>query len=548
MKRIFTLLTFGCLCLSNAADAQAPSWPWAKNAGGSGTDFGHGTCADAAGNTFVTGGYNSSAISFGTSSFTNSDGYDFFLTKYDASGAVVWSKTASGSSNDIGYAVALDPSGNIYVVGSSNSATLTFGTTILHLAGYDDIFVVKYDASGNLLWAKSAGGSANDVGQGISVDGTGNIYITGYFESTSMTIGSSTLSNTGTDNIFIAKYDASGTPVWAKKAGASGSDRGNAISTDAAGNSYITGSFTSTSCPFGAISLNNSGGLDMFFTKYDAAGNVKWARKSTGVSNEAGSGVSLDAYGLPHLLGNYNSSTMTLGSITLTLVSYDDAFVAKYDTAGTVLWANTAGGNKNDIGTGIGVDADGSTLIAGYFASASMAFGSTSIANIGINNMFTAKYDFAGNLVWAKSAGGTGDDHVNAIGVNWHGEAYITGSYTSSPCPIGGNTLSNSGGSDMFVAKLGTATGILETHKEAELFSIAPNPNNGVFKIILKESSYSEEPILVTVSDILGRTLQTITFNGNTLQLDLSQEPGGIYFVHVKAKELSSSLKMLLNH
>jgi hypothetical protein len=548
MKKILTLLTFTSICLAFTTNAQSPTWPWAKSTGGSGTDFGHGIYTDASGNAFVTGGYNSSGIAFGTSTFTNTGGYDFFITKYNVGGTVLWSQTATGASNDIGYAVTGDANGNIYVVGSSNSATLTFGTTILHLAGYDDIFVVKYDASGNVLWAKSAGGSANDVGQGISVDGAGNVYITGYFESTSMTIGSSTISNTGTDNIFIAKYDASGTPVWAKKAGASGSDRANGLATDAAGNSYITGSFNSPTCTFGAVGLSNSGGLDMFLTKYDASGNVKWARKSVGVSNEVGFNVSLDAYGLPHLIGNYNSSTMTLGSITLTLAGYDDPFVAKYDTAGTILWAKTAGGNQNDIGESIGVDADGSTLIAGYFASPSMSFGSTSITNIGTNNIFVAKYDVAGNFLWAKSAGGTGDDHANAIGVNWHGEAYITGSFTSTSCVIGGSNLNTIGGEDMFIAKMGTATGILEAHQIAAFFSIAPNPNNGVFNLSLKDAAGKEEITLVTVSDILGRELHTLSFSGPSLQLDLSEVPNGVYFVTVKNNGQTASLKMLVNH
>jgi len=447
---------------------------------------------------------------------------------------VVWAETATGVSNDVGNHVTVDGNGNVYVVGSTNSNTLTFGTTPLTGFGYDDIFLVKYDPSGTVLWAKNAGGSGNDIGSGVSVDASGNVYITGYYASPTISFSGTVLTNLGSgNNIYVAKYSPSGTLLWAKSGGGSSSDQGNAIAVDANGNAYVTGSFTSSTCTFNSTFLTNSGGLDMFIVKYDASGNVKWADNPTGVSNEIGNSICLDPLGSPHVVGSYNSSVMHFGgSVTIHLVSYDDAFIVKYDTLGVAQWAQTAGGTQNDIGLGVGVDADGSSYITGYYGSPTMNFGSANITNLGTNNIFVAKYDPTGSLVWAKSVGGTADDESNAIGVNWHGEAFITGYFTSTSCPIGGNTLTDAGTQDFFIAKLGTATGIMEQTETPLRISITPNPSQGIFSLQFKTSAEGDYHTQMTVCDLTGREIKSAeTFNTSNFQLDLSTQPNGIYFV-----------------
>src|SRR6185369_12691602 len=101
-----------------------------------------------------------------------------------------------------------------------------------------DVFTAKYDPEGNVLWAASAGGTGTDNGTGIGVDAAGNCYITGHFSSTSITFGATTLTRTGSENVFVVKYDASGNVLWANRAGGTGFDAGSGIAVDAAGNSY----------------------------------------------------------------------------------------------------------------------------------------------------------------------------------------------------------------------------------------------------------------------------------------------------------------------
>ena len=188
--------------------------------------------------------------------------------KYDTSGNVTWAKSAGGTSNgSLGNSVATDATGNIYVTGYFGSPTVTFGTTTLTNAGIGNIFIVKYDSNGNVIWAKSAGGIASDYANSVATDATGNIYITGFFSSSSITFGTTTLTNAGNTDIFIAKYDINGNVICAKSAGGASNDQGNSVATDANGSTYITGRFASPSITFRTTTLTNLGTYDVFIAK-----------------------------------------------------------------------------------------------------------------------------------------------------------------------------------------------------------------------------------------------------------------------------------------
>ena len=207
------------LVVSANTFAQAPNCLWAKSAGGTDVDYGRSVTTDASGNVYVMGYFYSPTITFGTTTLTNAGttGYsDMFIAKYDAAGNVLWAKSAVGIDSDRGYSVTTDASGNVYVTGSFDSPTITFGTTTLTNAGttgYSDMFIAKYDAAGNVLWAKSEGSTSYDEGYSVATDASGNVYVMGYFYSPTITFGTTTLTNAGSVDMFIAKYDGTGTGV-----------------------------------------------------------------------------------------------------------------------------------------------------------------------------------------------------------------------------------------------------------------------------------------------------------------------------------------------
>ena len=191
-----------------SVNAQTPNWQWAKSEGGTSIETSDGVCTDAIGNVFMTGYFKSPTITFGTTTLTNAGSNDVFIVKYDATGNVLWAKSAGGVYGERGQSVCTDASGNVFITGSFYSDNLYIGTTWLFKSEWDrynDIFIVKYDTSGNVLWAKSAGGTGYDFCRGVSTDVSGNVFITGYFGSPNINFGTTTLTNAGGMDIFIAK-------------------------------------------------------------------------------------------------------------------------------------------------------------------------------------------------------------------------------------------------------------------------------------------------------------------------------------------------------
>ncbi|MBI2968155.1 MAG: SBBP repeat-containing protein [Bacteroidetes bacterium] len=175
----------------------------------------------------------------------------------------IWANGVSGTVSETGNCIAADNSGNTYIAGQFESPSLTFGNKTIQNTGYsgtDDIFIVKYDSAGNVIWAKRAGGYGNDIPRNITVDIDGNIYLTGSFSDGSVFFNNIVLDNSGMEDFFIAKYNSAGTAIWAKSASGIRNDIGYGITTDTSRNVIITGSFSSPLLKFNdSISLTNSG-------------------------------------------------------------------------------------------------------------------------------------------------------------------------------------------------------------------------------------------------------------------------------------------------
>ena len=267
------LFTFSIILFSSIRIfGQTPDWIWAKSAGGVNYDVGNSIATDNLGNTYVTGYFESPAITIGNIVLNNASGSgginkgDFFIAKYDPLGNVAWAKSVGGNYPEKGISITTDINGNVYVTGIFCSIQISFGGYALSNAytGYpftSDIFIVKYSSTGTLLWDKRAGGIYDDMSTCITTDKIGNVYLSGYFGSSSITFGSTILTNTGslgTDDFFLVKYNSSGGVIWAKSAGGIGNDVVSSIATDSLGNLYITGNFKSSFITLGGNTLINS--------------------------------------------------------------------------------------------------------------------------------------------------------------------------------------------------------------------------------------------------------------------------------------------------
>ncbi len=192
-----------------------------------------------------------------------------------------WSTSAgyfNGPSKTVDGVV--DNSDNVYVLGTFEGQQITFGSTTLNNSGQIDIFLVKYDYNGNVIWAKSFGNIGNDTPTAMEIDQNGSLLITGHFSSQNLTFGSTTLQTNGAKDIFIVKIDNSGSVLWAKSAGGNLDDISNGVAVHE-NNIYITGNFTSNTLSFGTKTVSKSAALaDIFIASYDDLGNDIWAINS----------------------------------------------------------------------------------------------------------------------------------------------------------------------------------------------------------------------------------------------------------------------------
>ena len=432
---------------------------WVKQDGGTAAKNPRATCTDARGNIIITGFFNTapgSQLQLGNAAFTSFGYDDVFVAKYDINGNFIWATQEGGASWDWSRGVATDAAGNIIITGEFRG-TANFGSATFTAAGAGrDIFISKYLSGESVVtnaddtqWAKRSGGTAYDYGKSVTTDVSGNAIVAGYFKGTA-TLGDTSLTASGMYDIFLSKYKTDGTLAWTRQAGGTDCDHAHSVTTDSWGNSIVVGEFKGTAF-FGSTSLISSGEEDVFVAKYDAGGNLAWARKAGGSYEDVAYGVSTDANGNVFVTGLFHDKAI-FGDYTLIANgSYSDLFIAKYAANGVLLWVRQAGGTAPDLSQGIDTDLCGNAIITGYFRDQTDFEGTTLISE-GLNDVFIAKYDFDGNLVWVRKAGGESYDYSHSISVDASGAAVIAGRFKKT-ATFENTTISAQGHDDIFVAK-----------------------------------------------------------------------------------------------
>ncbi|MBK9526130.1 MAG: SBBP repeat-containing protein [Bacteroidetes bacterium] len=297
---------------------------WAKRFGSTESDKGYSLMTNSNGDIFLTGFY-SAHIYFDNIHLTPAGLSDVYTVKMNSSGVVQWAKKGAGTDEDRGKGITFDNNGNIYVAGYFTDQATFSGTTITN-NGTTGGFLVKYDPNGQLTWIKSncCGTSEYD---GIAIDENGFVYTTGYFEG-SVTIGNTTLTSSGNADILIVKYDPSGNIIWAKKAGGPYEDMANGISLDSINHMlYITGQLDDHGY-FDAHYAGAAGNRDVFIAAYDLDGNCQWVKPYGGTQRDIAYGITNDREGNIFCTGIYTGNA-TFGSYTLAGNLLSDYFIEK---------------------------------------------------------------------------------------------------------------------------------------------------------------------------------------------------------------------------
>ncbi len=464
------LLPFILICNLQSFAQPVYQWGW-DFAPGAGTQKANGIALDGSGNFYLTGA-TSGVCDFdpgpGTANLTSAGGRDIYVAKYDAVGAYQWAfriGNTSSSYHDVGNAIAVDGSGNVYVTGDffgTGANSVDFdpgsGTALLNSpsASTAGAFLAKYDAAGAYQWAFKLGCATNaNHGQGVSADTYGNCYVTGQFSCTAdFDPGSGTANLTPSSwDIFVAKYNSAGSYQWAFNIGGSSMDKGYAIALDPSANYiYITGDIIgSVDADPGPGTANLTTGAlydDIFIGKYTTAGTYQWAINVGGQGSleyDYGYAIAVDALGSAYVTGSFQGTNADFhqgASPTISSISTEDIFVAKYSSDGAYQWAFGIGESMVDKGNGIAIDAAGtSCYVTGAFSVSSSFFpmdfdpgpGVYPLADAGLGDAFVAQYDAAtGGFQCAGTIGGTANDAGNAIAAGSSGNYYVAGYFTAT--------------------------------------------------------------------------------------------------------------------
>jgi len=396
----------------------------------------------------------------------------FRVAAWDRSRALVidpvvdYATYVGGASSDWGYAIAVDGAGNAYVAGSTTSANFPLaGPYQASLRGFGDAVVLKLNAAGSaLVYATYLGGTGSEAAQGISLDGAGNAFVSGWTTSTNFpTVNPYQAANGGGYDAFAVKLSASGAALtYATYLGGSADERGYGSAIDAAGNAYLTGSTASANFPTaGPLQATFGGGaIDAFVAKLSAAGSsLVYSTFLGGGATDYGRAIAVDGAGTAYVTGATGSTNFpTASPRQASSGGGSDAFVARLNAAGSALtWSTYLGGSGDDYGQGIAIDGAGSAFVTGRAGSTDFPTASPVQASAGGGSFdaFVSKLNAAGSaLTWSTYLGGSGDDEGLAIAVDASGNAWITGDTSSSNFPPGSTYA---GGSDAFVVKVNAA-------------------------------------------------------------------------------------------
>ncbi len=417
---------------------------------------------------------------------------DVYLVRINANGDTLWAKTYGGVSKDAGYSVQECADSGFIVTGA-------FG------AGKDNVYLIRTNVDGDTLWTKTYGGTDYDRGESVEKCASGGFIIAG--RTKSFGVGSDS------DNLYLIRVNADGDTLWTKAYGGTDDDWGESIQECVDSGFIITGATYS----FGA------GGGDVWLVRTDANGDTLWTKAYGGIPHDRGMSVQKCA-----------DSGFIIAGITWSFgAGYYDIYLLRTDADGDTLWTKTYGGTGYDEGYSVQECASGGFVIAGR----------TSSFGAGNDDVYLIRTNVDGDTLWTKTYGGTSDD----------------GGYSVQECVGGGFVIAGvtesfgAGGYDVYLIRTNDA-GV----EEERFFADAQNdrlrvyPNPCGKKIVVRYSSNKNQDNLkgndsrLTIYDISGKLVKTVLAIKQDVEVNLEELNKGVYFVRVETGDFTETKKIIL--
>ena len=500
----FPVILLLWLATSSLGLAQmAPAIEWEEALGGSQYDSAL-ECAQTSDGGYIAIGSSQSDDGHVTGNHGMADGW---VVKLDAFGAIQWQRSFGGTGSDSMKAIQQTTDGGYICAGytASNNGDVSGNHGLM------DVWVVKLDAGGVVLWQKCLGGSGYDLTYDIAQTADG-----GYLVSTQTDSNDGDVSiNHGLHDAWIVKLNAAGSIMWQTSIGGSGYDYLLSILTLEDGKFILAGGTTSND---GDVS-GNHGGYDYWVIELDSLGGIIWQTLVGGSANELAGGLAQAGDG-GFLLSGYTLSND--GDVSGNHGG-SDTWVVKLDASGGLIWQRCFGGTLNENGAALAQCADGGMVVLGY----SDSDDDDVSGNHGGRDSWLLKLNGMGDLQWQLPLGGSqmemgSDVHQTADG------GYVVSNLSRS---IDGDVSLNQGAEDAWVVKLDAEqVGVQEF--QALDHTLWPNPANDQLMIT---SRLPQALSLVSITEVSGRTVLTTAMSGTTLACDVSSLNSGTYMITIRS-------------
>ncbi|WP_310396345.1 T9SS type A sorting domain-containing protein [Hymenobacter sp.] len=541
MRKLLPLL-FTAFPLGAQAQS-APAWTWARMLNSSATSNATSLATDAAGNTYVAGSFTQPITLAPGTVLTSAGGQDGFVAKYDAAGALLWSRQLAGTANELFQQVATDAAGGVTVVGTASDGS-TFGTVTFTNGGFGNSLVLAHlNSQGQVLNVDEIGsGTPFALASDLALDAAGNAYVSGTF-GLEATFGSFNLTTpfVGTSftfDQFLVKVSPQGIPLWAQQGGRTLAPAGaqsqlyySSLAVEPTGTAYLTWTCNPDAGDFGSVPMPTGfGGFDAVVVKYDPQGTPLWIQRAGSAGEDFAGRTTLDASGRVVVPG-FVTGTGTFGGQSVPATSTTTGFLWVVEpAAGATAWVRGIGAAQGAAFRGATADAAGNIYVAGHY-SGQGTVGTTTLTGAGGLDGLVASYSATGALRWTQQTAGTGDEAPFFISLDGTNRLAVGG-------VVGGAGLfgtqavasQNASPGNFFVAHLGSVLTATKAARAALPLALYPNPAATTEAVVLPVLPAGTQ---LTITDVLGR----VTRRPATATLALANLASGVYVVAASAPD-----------
>ena len=373
---------------------------------------------------------------------------DVFLTRYDSSGNCLWSNPFAGNQTQTGVGAAANSTG-VIIIGNF-TGNINFGTGPLLSQGGADVFLARFSALGQIVWSEEAGGASTDTPTGVAIDSSGNVSLIGDTNGT-FTLGTQSMTSAGGTDGFLVSVNPSGSAQWLRSFSGLGTQIPLGVATDASNNVIVSGAFQQ-SMDLGLGPLTSQGGFDIFLTKFDSNGNTLWSESFGSSGDDIGYAVATDSSSNIWLCGSYQG-TISIGSTILTSQAATGYFVAKFGAGGQPLWAVDAevGSTTASAPCSLAVGTNNRGYVGLSLSGSGTAFG-LPFSSAGSTDSFVGAIQGSdGSYLGYSSVGSNGADNVLSVAIDPTGRIVSGGFFSGTSIDFGAGPVANQGGMDGYI-------------------------------------------------------------------------------------------------